>query len=115
MPRLRRTPAFVVDQTKVLAESAAAFGRDGRRRYAALLKQSLKDLASDPKRAGVKEVPGRPGAFSYPMRYSHDAMPEDMRVKRARHVIFFRIVDEGRGIQLLRLLHDRMLPTLVSN
>jgi len=107
---LLRAKAFNIDQANVLRESGEEFGPPARQRYAALLKQSFRDLATDPKQPGIKNVPGLPGVFSYHMRHSRDAVPAGMRVRKPRHVIFFRIIDEGHGLLLLRLLHDRMLP-----
>lgn len=110
VPSLRRRPSFVSDLTKVLAESLEDFGERAQERYAALLKQVLEDLAADPKRLGVREVEGRPEIFAYHIRHSRGALPSGMRVRHPRHVVIFRIVDDGRCVLLLRLLHDAMLP-----
>ncbi len=115
MAELRSGRAFAAELREVLRISAEERGESGRALYADLLKQALRDLAADPLRHGVRPVEGRSGAYSYPIRFSREPAPADLRVGWPRHVVFFRIVDDGDGggagvVQLLRLLHDQMLP-----
>lgn len=112
MTRLVRSAAFVVDLRNALRTSEENWGRDGRARYALLVTRALQDLADAPDRHGVGEVPGRPEVFGYHLRHSRDAVPAVHRVRRPRHVVFFRIGDGRPVVRLLRLLHDRMLPNL---
>ena len=121
MAELRSGRAFAAELREVLRISADDRGDTGRALYADLLKRALRDLAADPRRHGVRPVEGRPGAFSYPIRFSREPAPADLRVGWPRHVVFFRSVDtdaeggDGGGdggeiVQLLRVLHDQMLP-----
>ena len=121
MAELRSGRAFAAELREVLRISADDRGETGRALYADLLKRALRDLAADPRRHGVRPVEGRPGAFSYPIRFSREPAPADLRVGWPRHVVFFRIVDSdgesgdgggdgGEIVQLLRVLHDQMLP-----
>ena len=110
MAELRSGRAFAAELGEVLRISAKDRGEAGRALYADLLKQALRDLAADPRRHGVQPVEGRLGAYSYPIRYSRESSPSELRVGWPRHVVFFRIVDDGSVVQLLRLLHDQMLP-----
>jgi plasmid stabilization system protein ParE len=106
---LRRTRVFVDDLAWILNGSASEFEPVGRRRHAALLKRSLRDLAGDPRREGVRGVVHRPGICFYHIRHSRHGVPDDLRVRQPRHVIVFRILDGGGTVELLRLLHERML------
>lgn len=110
MADLRWTRVFVDDQARILNESASEFGPVGRRRYAALLKRSLRDVAENSRRTGVRDMTHRPGICSYHIRHSRHGVPSELRVRQPRHVIVFRILDGGRTVELLRLLHERMLP-----
>ncbi|MGQ9365538.1 type II toxin-antitoxin system RelE/ParE family toxin [Azospirillum sp. ST 5-10] len=110
MRSLQRTAAFARDQECVLAERGEGFGPLGRRRCAGLLKQALKDIVSDPNRTGARPVPGRDGVYAYHIRHSRRATPDDERIRRPRHVVFYRLLGGGRVVQLLRLLHERMEP-----
>lgn len=108
--RLVRSAAFTIDVRNTLRISEEEWGRDGRVRYALLLKQALADLSRDPGCHGVREVPQRSGIFGYHLRHSRNGIPADRRVGRPRHVVFFRSDDGGDVVILLRLLHDHMLP-----
>ena len=112
MVRLTRSAAFLDDLKNTLRTSEESWGRDGRVRYALLVTRALNDLAGDPSRNGVREVSGRPGVFGYHLRHSRDAVPTGNRIGRQRHVVFFQLGDDQQVVRLLRLLHDRMLPSL---
>lgn len=108
--RVVRSADFVADLRTTLGISEENWGRDGRVRYALLIERALVDLAGDPGRTGVREVPGAADAFGYHLRHSRNGVPAGQRVGRPRHAVFFRLDDRGTVLHLLRLLHDRMLP-----
>jgi toxin ParE1/3/4 len=93
-----------LDLSIVLAASDERFGPTVRARYRALLQQAIQDVADDPRRAGVKAIAGRAGAWAYHTRHARPRTSK--RVGRPRHVIVFRIA--GDRVIILRILHDAM-------
>lgn len=110
MVRLVKSADFIADVENALRVSEKNWGRDGRARYTLLVTHALADLARDPHRLGVRELPERPGFFGYALRHSRNNMPAVQRVGQPRHVIYFRLTEYRDAVRLLRLLHDRMLP-----
>lgn len=86
----------------------------GRRRYRLLLEQAFADLAEDPHRPGARVDPDLPaGLRLYPIRLSRARVSIADRVGRPRHVVVFRL--EQDGVVVTRLLDEAMdLPGRVS-
>lgn len=110
MARLVQSPGFIADVESALRTSEENWGRDGRVRYTLLVRHALTDLAHDPGRLGARAVPERLALFGYHLRHSRNSVPGGQRVGRPRHVVYFRLDENGGAVRLLRLLHDRMLP-----
>lgn len=96
---------------EILTESEREFGVHARERYAALLVRAMGDVAQDPDRPGVERHHGLdPRLGTYHIRYSRKRVPDPPgRVKDPRHLVVFRKAEDG-GIDILGVLHDRMLP-----
>lgn len=70
------------------------WGEDQFVTYTALLRETCEDIIPR-KHRFARPVPSRPGLF---------------RWRCERHVIYFRKLKDG--IEIVRVLHDRMLPTM---
>ena len=95
------------DLEHILATSLERWGEAGRARYAALLAAALRAIARDPKGSATRERPELlAGVRSLHIRHARGAGS----VKDPVHVIFYRESDEL--IDIVRVLHERMEPTL---
>lgn len=91
MPGFVLTNAALTDLQSIGRYTAAAWGREQRNRYLALLDSSFHELAANPlKGRDCPEI--RPGIGKYAVR---------------RHVVFYRRSDDG-CIEIVRVLHERM-------
>ncbi len=85
------------------------YGSDARLRYRALLTAAMRRIAADPTLpVSVDCGDLSPGLRSYHIRHSRDDSRESP-VRHPAHVIFYR-APEGGVIEIVRVLHDRMLP-----
>jgi toxin ParE1/3/4 len=96
---VRLSFAAEADVDDIVFWTTDRFGEAQARTYESILKKALLSLRDGPARAGSKSRPGiAPRLYSlHTARTSH----------RARHLIFFELVGEGR-IEVVRILHDGM-------
>lgn len=73
-------------------------------RYAALIRQALRDVQTDPGRPGAKVRPDlAPNAYVYHLALSRDRVAGDP-VKTPRHFVLYRFA--GGAVEFARILHD---------
>ena len=111
---MRRTTLTVparIDILEALRRSQETFGVIGRRRYDALIRRAIRDVASDPTRPGSRDRSDLvPGFRMYHLLNSRErARTADVMVRSPRHVLLYHCPDE-HSIEILRLLHDAMDP-----
>ncbi|HTW28349.1 MAG TPA: type II toxin-antitoxin system RelE/ParE family toxin [Acetobacteraceae bacterium] len=109
MAACRLSASAEADIIGLLAYTQDRFGETARRRYEALLVTALRDVASDPKRAGSIARPELgAGARSYHLRHSRDraSMPLGP-VRRPRHLLVYRVRPPDL-VEIGRVLHDAM-------
>lgn len=94
------------DLDAIFRTSEAQHGSEAAERYRALVAAALRDLAAAPARPGVIVYAPRAGIHLYHLRHSRSSLPADVRVRRPRHLIAFRL--EGDVITVVRVLHDAM-------
>jgi toxin ParE1/3/4 len=105
--KLRLTRQARADMAAVFKQSREQFGEDAQRRYERLLNATMRELAVDPQRPGVREASSGPqGLRLYHTRHASRRMIAGDRVGRPRHIIVYRVV--GDEVRILRLLHDAM-------
>jgi toxin ParE1/3/4 len=94
------------DLETILATSLERWGEQGRDRYAALLTAALKALARAPLAPTTRERPElAPDVRSFHIRHLRGRKGVHAPV----HVIYYVATDSG--IDVLRVLHERMEPT----
>jgi toxin ParE1/3/4 len=113
MKRFSISPAAMRDIRDLLERSLRDFGIDAAVRYNKLIHQGIADLVENPVRPGCHQLPlGDRIATTYHLRHSRrNVTPTGERVRRPRHFLLFRILDDG-VIEISRVLHDRMDPQL---
>jgi toxin ParE1/3/4 len=110
MARFRLARPAQVDLANILATSAERWGAEGRRRYAAVLVEAMRQVAAEPDGALTKKRPDlRAGIRSFHVRYARRSA-EGAKVRRPVHVLYYRVAQEG-VIEIVRLLHERMDPS----
>ena len=94
------------DLSGVMEWTVKEFGARAARRYDALIKQALKDIAADPERPGSKERPEImiEGARTYHLSLSRSRV-SGPGVKEPRHFLLYRRRDAG-VIEVARILHE---------
>jgi toxin ParE1/3/4 len=99
-------PIAYRDIRDTLRWSVANFGKEAARRYEALIRQALHDIAADPERPGSSARPDlAPSLRTYHISFSRDrARTSTASVKHARHIVVYR--RRGTLLQILRILHD---------
>jgi toxin ParE1/3/4 len=109
MSRYVLSPAALRDIESILAWTHEQFGVSGRLRYEALLVQAILDVADDAERAGSQKRPEiAPAARTYHLYQSRNRVEAAAgRVRHPRHVLLYRVCDDGR-IEVGRVLHDSM-------
>ena len=109
MRRHTLTTAARSDIVAALKRSVESFGIPGRRRYEALIKAAIRDVATDPMRPGSRDRPELgAGVRSFHLTHSRErARSGDGIVRTPRHALFYHCPDE-RTVEILRLLHDAM-------
>ncbi len=105
--RVVLAPAARRDIREALAWSQERFGERAAGRYRDLLKQALRDIASNPERPGSR---GRPelarGVRTYHLFFSRDRVLAGLGVvRKPRHFLVYRRRGEG-AIDVIRVLHD---------
>jgi toxin ParE1/3/4 len=102
--RLRLSAPARADIAEILAWTVRQFGILAQERYARLLEAALADLQAEPQRTGSVARPEIGGAVrSYHLRHSK----KGTKVARPRHLILYRIGDDGT-VEIGRVLHDAM-------
>ncbi|CCV12535.1 type II toxin-antitoxin system RelE/ParE family toxin [Mesorhizobium sp. STM 4661] len=104
----RLSAAAQEDIIELLVYTQANFGEIARQRYERLLITALRDIATDPERAGsvVRTELGH-DVRSYHLRHSRErARTEHGIVLRPRHLLLYRITLGVIGVG--RILHDVM-------
>jgi toxin ParE1/3/4 len=111
MGRYRLSRHARADLARILATSVQRWGKEGRRRYAALLAAAMRQAASDPDgRMTHDRSELLQGLRSLHLRHVWiDSPPE--RVKGPVHCLYYRPV-ESDPIEIIRVLHERMEPSL---
>ena len=79
------------------------FGEDAWVRYETLIAQALEDLAAEPERPGSREVP-EVGVRVYHLASSRERVVGP-RVRQPRHVLVYRVREEG-VVEIARVIHD---------
>lgn len=108
MARFRIAGPARADLAEILETSRNRWGEAARARYAALLVAAMRSIAAapdGPRTRARSEV--SPGIRSLHVRHA----TRGHAVKTPVHVIYFRI-DRHGVIEIVRVLHDRMEPTL---
>ena len=107
--KLVYTDRALEDIEACLFWSAENFGIPAAHRYRALLEVALLAVLKEPELPGSKRIEGFGGMVRvYHIKHSrNDAPVGGLIVKAPRHLIVYRTTDIG-GIELLRVLHDRM-------
>jgi len=92
--RVGLRPRAQLDLEEIAQFTSERWGSAQRRRYLALLGTALKALAANPALGRIR-----------------DDLEFDCRsFRKGRHVIFYRVAPEG--VDVLRILHDAMDPSL---
>ena len=109
MARFRLARPAQIDLANILATSAERWGTEGRRRYAAVLADAMRQVAAEPTGPLTKKRPDlRSGIRSFHVR--HARRSEAARVRRPVHVLYYRVTQKG-VIEIVRVLHERMEPS----
>jgi toxin ParE1/3/4 len=110
MAQYRLAPPAQSDLAEILAASAIRWGRDASLRYALLLYEAMQTVALDPERPSSRKRNDLwKGLRSLHIRHIRPAI-----VKHPPHVLYYRIVSPG-FVEIVRILHDRMDPSLHLN
>jgi toxin ParE1/3/4 len=109
VPRYRLSRLAEADLADILATSARRWGREGRRRHAALLAAAMRQAARDPHAIATHDR----SALLHGLRSLHTrhARGDEVAaaVRRPVHVIYYRLSAPG-VIDIVRVLHGRMEP-----
>ena len=109
MSQYRLTELAQADIIDVLVWSEETFGEAARRRYEMLLTTALRDVATDPARAGSSAHPELGETIRiWHLRNSRErARTADGIVQRPRHFLLYQPVRPGL-VAIGRVLHDAM-------
>lgn len=111
MARFRLAQPAEADLAHILTTSAERWGTVGRRRYAALLAAAMRMIATDPERPLTQARNELvPGIRSFHIRHARGDTPQ-AKVRRPVHVLYYRTIQPGL-IEIVRVLHERMEPSL---
>ncbi len=109
MARFRLSRPAQTDIQNILAISAARWGVDARRRYAALLAAAMRKAAADPYGPSTRDRAALlPGIRSLHIRLARGDVPE-AGVRRPAHILFYRLAGP-EFIEIVRVLHERSDP-----
>jgi len=110
MARFRLALPAQLDLATILATSAEGWGIDGRRRYAAVLADAMRQVADEPKDPLTKSrAELRSGIRSFHTRHVHRTS-DAAKVRRPVHVLYYRVARQG-VIEIVGVLHERMDPS----
>ncbi len=103
--RLTRTAAEQIEV--VLLKSARVHGIDAARRYQRLIRVMIAAIDANPLLPGSRAVSRLAGVRAYHARLARTKIEPAERVRAPRHILVYRVVDEGL-VEVLALIHDRM-------
>src|SRR5215470_13688847 len=110
MARFRLSRLAEADVALILATSKERWGKEGRRRYAAILTAAMRKAAADPKGPATRDrAELSPGIRSLHLRHARGDDPQ-AKVRRPVHVLYYRAVPPD-VIEIVRVLHERMEPS----
>jgi toxin ParE1/3/4 len=111
MARVRLARPAQIDLANVLATSADRWGADGRKRYAAVLADAIRQVADEPEGPLTKRRTDLrySGIRSFHVRYARRSA-EGATARRPVHVLYYRVAGEV-VIEIIRVLHERMEPS----
>ena len=114
-PQYRLTRAAQADIRNLLVWSERHFGLAARQRYQLLLSTALRDVASDPCRAGSQSRPELGTDIrSWHLRLSRHHIPSPTEaVHSPRHTLLY--VSGTSPLVILRVVHDAMEPALIRS
>lgn len=92
------------DFSHILRWTAEQFGAPQAARYLTTLLSAIEELAEGPKAPGIKTRED--------VAIGLLALHVRSRRRKARHVLYFRVIEHRREIAVLRILHDAMDPGL---
>lgn len=106
-PKVVLSLAAQLDIREALVWSEQKFGNLASRRYRALLKQALRDIAADPELPGSRYTPRLSrGVRTYHLFFSRDHVRGGAGIVRSpRHFLIYRKRGSAE-IEIIRLLHD---------
>jgi toxin ParE1/3/4 len=108
MARLRISAPARADLAHVLAISLDRWGQAGQHRYRALIEAAFRALVSDPEGPTTRERSQLlAGIRSFHLRH----VRSDHGVGDPVHVIYYK-VRRSASVEIVRVLHERMDPTL---
>jgi toxin ParE1/3/4 len=111
MARYRVSRPARADIRRILATSAETWGAESQRRYAALLAAAMRQAASDPQGRMTRDRSDiLHGLHSLHLRHVQVADLAN-RVKRPVHNLYYRAIAPDL-IEIMRVLHERMEPSL---
>jgi toxin ParE1/3/4 len=111
MARYRLSGPARADIAHILATSAETWGDEGRRRYAVLLAAALRQAAGDPEGRTTRDRSELlQGLRSLHLRHVRIEDPS-AGVKRPVHSLYYRAIEPDL-IEIIRVLHERMEPSL---
>jgi toxin ParE1/3/4 len=101
-------PSAKADMRDVLDWSLEKFGLQAEKRYRALLKQALTDIANNPRRPGFQERPDiAQDVLVYHLRFSRERAKSALgTVGDPRHFVVYRQRKHSNVIEVIRILHD---------
>ena len=109
MARFRLARPAQQDLASILSTSAERWGRQGGRRYAAVLAAAMRKIAADPEGPLTRSRDElSSGLRSFHIRHTRVDSPQ-MKVGRPVHILYYRKIQPGL-IEIVRVLHERMEP-----
>jgi toxin ParE1/3/4 len=111
MARFRLSRPARADLAHILATSADRWGIEGRHRYVAILATAMRKAAADPGGPVTRDRADLlPGIRSFHLRHARNDETE-AKVARPVHILYYRSIQPGL-IEIVRVLHERMEPSL---
>jgi toxin ParE1/3/4 len=111
MARYRLSEPAKADIAAILRKSEELHGKGARTRYRACLTAAMRRIAADPEgRSTLDRAELGPGIRSFHIRHSRDESRE-APVANPVHLLFYRVM-QSDGVEIVRVLHDRVEPRL---
>jgi len=110
MARFRLARPAQHDLAGILSTSAERWGRQDRRRYAAVLAAAMRKIAADPEGPLTRSRDELSSDLrSFHIRHARIDSPQ-LNVGRPVHILYYRKIQPGL-IEIIRVLHERMEPS----